>query len=64
VGSFVVGSHFAWAQDEQDKRDMKFIRSLAYTQDNDKPLSAYSNNDWHKQIFEEILVLQRGCCFG
>jgi DNA polymerase elongation subunit (family B) len=38
------------------RRDMKFIiRKLAYTLDNDRPLSTYSNNGWQKQVFQEIL---------
>jgi hypothetical protein len=51
----VVRQIFATLNDALDKHEMKFIRSLAYTQDNNKPLSAYPNNDWHNQIFEEIL---------
>jgi DNA polymerase elongation subunit (family B) len=39
-----------------DKSDIKFIyQMLARTEDNERPLSTYLGNDWHKQVFEEIL---------
>jgi DNA polymerase elongation subunit (family B) len=39
-----------------NRHDIRFIiKNLGQSQDNDKPLSAYPNNGWQKQVFQEIL---------